>query len=239
MRNKAAESAWSEAKRTFEKTAGNSYFNHARRQANNLIGQLQETDKEEVRRLADLTNRKREIQLRNYLDNYDIDQVKIKGIGNARKLTLKSYGIETAADIEYSRIISISGFGPATVQSLVDWKERVKAGFRFDPTLSINPADVSAIKATIALQRIDLEAKTRQAVHVLQKAVTDITSIRANPGRESNTCLDRMERCAGVRKRDSPVQPRSIDAQCRGHGKCSIVVLAIKHFVCGISIFDC
>jgi Putative peptidoglycan binding domain len=184
MRNKAAESAWSEAKRTFEKTAGNSYFNHARRQANNLIGQLQETDKEEVRRLADLTNRKREIQLRNYLDNYDIDQVKIKGIGNARKLTLKSYGIETAADIEYSRIISISGFGPATVQSLVDWKERVKAGFRFDPTLSINPADVSAIKATIALQRIDLEAKTRQAVHVLQKAVTDITSIRANPGRE-------------------------------------------------------
>jgi DNA-binding helix-hairpin-helix protein with protein kinase domain len=185
MRNKAAASAWGEARRTFEKSAGNSYFYHARQQANNLIGQLQETDSEEIRRLADLTSRKREIQLRNYLENYDIDQVKIKGIGNARKLTLKSYGIETAADIDYARIISISGFGPATVQSLVDWKERVKAGFRFDPNLSINPADVAAIKATIALRRADLETKTRQAVNVLKKAATDVASIRANPGREA------------------------------------------------------
>jgi DNA-binding helix-hairpin-helix protein with protein kinase domain len=208
MRNRAAESTWNEARRTFEKSAGNSYLNHARQQANNLIAQLQETDKEEARKIADLTSRKREIQLRNYLDNHDIDQVKIKGIGNARKLTLKSYGIETAADIEYARIISINGFGSATAQSLVDWKEGVKAGFRFDPTLSINPADVSAIKATIALQRIDLEARARQAVHVLQKAATDIASVRANPGREA---IDAWTAWTDAREFERDIRPSNRD----------------------------
>jgi peptidoglycan hydrolase-like protein with peptidoglycan-binding domain len=146
---------------------------------------LQETSSEEVRRLADLTNRKRELQLRHYLDQHDIDQVRIKGIGNARKITLKSYGIETAADVDYNRILAISGFGPVIANSLVDWQQKVKLGFRFDPNLAIDPLDIATIKASIAAKRSDLEAKARQTVNKLQKAVADASAIRANPGSQA------------------------------------------------------
>ena len=184
-KNKRAQTVWSDAKRAFEQSAGNSYFIHLRQEADKFIAQLQETNSEEVRQLSELTIRKRELQLRHYLDRHDIDQVRIKGIGNARKITLKSYGIETAADVDYNRILAISGFGPVIAKSLVDWQQKVKLGFRFDPNLAIDPADIASIKASIAAKRNDLEAKARQTVNKLQKAVADAAAIRANPGSQA------------------------------------------------------
>ena len=185
VKNKRAQTVWNDAKRAFEQGAGNSYFIHLRQEADKLVAQLQETNSEEIRRLAELTNRKRELQLRHYLDQHDIDQVKIKGIGAARKITLKSYGIETAADVDYARVLAISGFGPAIARSLVDWQQNVKSTFRFDPNLAIDPADVAAIKANIAAKRADLEAKARQTLSKLQKAASDAAAIRANPGSQA------------------------------------------------------
>ena len=111
--------------------------------------------------------------------------MKIRGIGNARKITLKSYGIETAADVDYTRILAISGFGPATAQSLVDWQQNVKSGFRFDPNLAVDPADIAAIKANIAAKQTDLAARVRQSLSKLQKAASDAAAIRANPGSQA------------------------------------------------------
>ena len=98
-KNKRAQTVWNDTRRNFEQSAGNSYFLHLRQDTDGLISRLQETNLEERRRLDDLTNRKRELQRQHYLEQHDIDQAKIRGIGISRTLTLKSYGIETAADV--------------------------------------------------------------------------------------------------------------------------------------------
>ena len=140
---------------------------------------------EERRRLDDLTNRKRELQRQHYLEQHDIDQAKIRGIGISRTLTLKSYGIETAADVNYKRIVTISGFGPGTANSLLAWRQQVESAFHFDPKQAINPADITAIKVDIATKRADLENRARQTINKLQKAASDAVAIRANPGSQA------------------------------------------------------
>ena len=180
-----AEAAWKDAKTAFEQAAGNGFFAHLRQEAELLISRLNETNAEETRRLADLANRKRELQLRHYLDRHHIDRAKIKGIGSGRKLTLKSFGIETAGDVERSKILAISGFGPATADLLQNWRRRLEASFHFDPNRAIDPADIAAIKAEIANRRVDLAGRVRHTIARLEKASSDASALRSNPGSEA------------------------------------------------------
>jgi DNA-binding helix-hairpin-helix protein with protein kinase domain len=183
---RGAKEAWDVAKRDFERVADNSYFLSLRNEAETLIARLQQLNSEESSRLANLTKKKIELQLRHFLERHDIDQVKIRGIGNSRKLTLKSYGIETAADIDYYRIAAISGFGPATANVLLDWRKRVEAKFHFNPSQSIDPTDVNAIKTEFANKRADPEARARQTLDKLQKAAANATAARASPGSQAS-----------------------------------------------------
>jgi DNA-binding helix-hairpin-helix protein with protein kinase domain len=184
-RSGRAENDWKDAKTNFEQTAGNAYFTYLRHEADRFIVRLKEADAEEAQRLRDLANRKRELQLRRYFEQHDIDHAKIKGIGTARKLTLKSFGIETAADVERSRILAINGFGPAKADSLQDWRRQLEASFRFDPNRAINPADVAAIKNEIGKRRADLRARVQQTIVRLEKARSDAIALRSNPGSQA------------------------------------------------------
>jgi DNA-binding helix-hairpin-helix protein with protein kinase domain len=180
-RLKAAKESWNDAKRDFERSAGNAYFTHLRNEAEKLIAQLQQLDSEESLRLLELTTKKRELQLRHFLEQHDIDAIRIKGIGTARKSMLKSYGIETAADIEYHRIVAISGFGPATANLLLDWRRRAEAKFHFNPNQSINPTDVNAIKTQFATKRAATEPRASDTLVKLQKAAADVAAARSKP----------------------------------------------------------
>ena len=51
-----------------------------------------------------------------------MDRAKIAGIGKSLKMTLISYGIETAADITTKAIIAVPGFGPKLAADLVKWR---------------------------------------------------------------------------------------------------------------------
>ena len=178
---KVAKEAWNHTKRDFEQIAGNANFLHLRNEVETLIARLQQYNSDESLRLAELTRKKRDFQLHHFLEQHDIDQVKIKGIGNARKLTLKSYGIETAADIDYYRIVGISGFGAATANALQDWRRRVEAKFHFNSSQSVDPADVNAIRAEFATKRAAPEARASQTLATLQKAAADAVAARSNP----------------------------------------------------------
>jgi DNA-binding helix-hairpin-helix protein with protein kinase domain len=68
----------------------------------------------------------------------------ISGIGSGRQAILMANGIETACDIERSRVLRIRGFGPALVGNLLDWKHRMSAGFRFDPKEKIPASELIA-----------------------------------------------------------------------------------------------
>lgn len=178
----AAKEAWRIAKHDFAQRAGNSYFIHLRNDASTLISRLQQLGSEELSRLAELTKKKRELQLQRFLESYHIDQARIKAIGDARKLSLKSWGIETAADIDYVRILQIPGFGSAIATAIVDWRRQIEGGFYFDQNRSVDPADIAAIKSEIANRRILLEASAKQTLVKLQNAAANALAARANPG---------------------------------------------------------
>lgn len=181
-----ARSAWKDLEERFRKAAGNENYGRARRDAEALVQQLQSLPGEETRRLAELDAKRRDGQMQRHLERFGIDRVKIKGIGNARKLTLKSFGIETAADISARRVESIHGFGPSIAQALLRWRRSVEAKFVFDPRQPIDPRDIAAVKADIAKRRSDGEGRLRQTISLLQKAETEARSLRANPGPEAS-----------------------------------------------------
>ena len=90
-----------------EKTS-NEPFLSARSEAHSLVRKFHELTIQERQRLTELDQKRRESQLRLFLEQFSINRMKIKQIGTARKLALHSFGIETAADIEASRILQMT-----------------------------------------------------------------------------------------------------------------------------------
>lgn len=76
----------------------------------------------------------RERQLRAYLARYRVDGAKVAGLGPARKATLASHGVRSAADIRRSSIEDLPGFGPSLCGALLNWRQACAQGFQFDPT---------------------------------------------------------------------------------------------------------
>lgn len=60
--------------------------------------------------------------------------ISISGVGPAKTVTLASYGIETAADISYSAVTSVPGFGDATAGKLIAWRKKCEKNFTYNPT---------------------------------------------------------------------------------------------------------
>jgi DNA-binding helix-hairpin-helix protein with protein kinase domain len=124
-----------------------------------LVQRIQGLGSEEARRISDLKVKQRDGQLKLFLERYYITNAKIKGIGSARKATLRSYGVETAADVVRFRIESISGFGPSIAGALIGWRTSIERRFIFDPKQPIDPAEIRAIKSDIARQQVDWVTK--------------------------------------------------------------------------------
>ena len=165
-----AEVLWRSAQGAWEKQTGTQQFADAKRETDSLIRSLSDLPNEEKRQLQILEQKKREDQLTHYLERFVIANAKIPKIGSARKAVLRSFGIETAADIDLGRISGIQGFGPTLVSSLTGWQRALVARFVFNPNEPINPRDLSALKAKIASRKSELEGKIRAAVASVQQA---------------------------------------------------------------------
>jgi DNA-binding helix-hairpin-helix protein with protein kinase domain len=165
-----AEMLWRAAQDAWQKQTGTQQFADAKRETDSLIRLLSDLPDEEKRQLQILEQKKREDQLTHYLERFVIANAKIPKIGSARKAVLRSFGIETAADIDRRRISGIQGFGPTLVSSLIGWQQGLVARFVFNPNEPINPRDLSALKAKIASRKSELEGKIRAAVASLQQA---------------------------------------------------------------------
>jgi predicted RNA-binding Zn-ribbon protein involved in translation (DUF1610 family) len=72
---------------------------------------------------------RKERQLHAFLDNFDVARANIKGIGPARIATLKSFGIDTAADVVPAKVLSVPGFGPENSKGLIAWRTLVEKKF--------------------------------------------------------------------------------------------------------------
>lgn len=108
---------------------------------------------EEDAAVANLTLTARARQRHAHLNRFFIDRATIKGIGQARKASLRSFGIETAADATFAAIVKVPGFGPAIAKDIMAWVRQCEAKFVFNASSAVTPADVQGVRATFAMKR--------------------------------------------------------------------------------------
>lgn len=124
---------------------------------------------EEKRALAALHDTARERQKQKFLEGFFIDVASIPGVGPARKAALRSFGIETAADVTRRGVKQVKGFGDHLTQAVIDWKASCERRFVFRPNEAITPADRQAVMAKMAAKRHRLESALNVGATELQR----------------------------------------------------------------------
>ncbi|MCQ4260939.1 helix-hairpin-helix domain-containing protein [Stutzerimonas stutzeri] len=133
---------------------------------------------EEQRALVDLPKQAHQRQLNEFLDKYYVDQAKLSGIGPTKLATLRSFGIETAADIEWNRIIKIRGFGEVLTRTLVDWRKEKERIFKFNPARGVTDVDRCKVQQKYVSIRQDIERKMRDGLHKLQSVKSRVDNTK-------------------------------------------------------------
>ncbi len=126
--------------------------------------------------LDGLNHQRERRQLDAFLQSHSIREATIPLIGDWRKSTLASFGIETAYDISEIRVMNIDGFGPTYTSALLDWKRTIQNKFKFRPRQKIPNVDRNTILARYLRKREELEdvlASGRYSLELLWNQMQD------------------------------------------------------------------
>jgi DNA-binding helix-hairpin-helix protein with protein kinase domain len=107
-------------------------------------------------------------QLHQHLQSKFINDHSIPDIGPVRKAALRSYGIETALDIDAAKLDPVPGFGPKLTQRLLDWRVSMELEFRFDPSAGVPPSLLDAVEAKYRQRRQELELQLSKGPECLR-----------------------------------------------------------------------
>jgi DNA-binding helix-hairpin-helix protein with protein kinase domain len=106
-----------------------------------------------------------------YLDQFQVRRASISGIGPAKTATLISFGVETAADVDWSVVRAVPGFGEVMTQKLMNWRKAHEARFRYNPAPNAQDVtDERALRSKYATQKAKLEASIRGGLTTLRTA---------------------------------------------------------------------
>jgi DNA-binding helix-hairpin-helix protein with protein kinase domain len=122
-------------------------------------------------------------QLAQHLDQYRIESANLDGIGPGRIATLQSYGIETAEDINLSKLSTINGFGEKLVMRLLDWRRQCEGLFSFDPASMPTQSIIASIDRDIASKR----QKIKQD---LSAGMAQLTAIRVQVEKDRQSAVN-------------------------------------------------
>jgi DNA-binding helix-hairpin-helix protein with protein kinase domain len=113
-----------------------------------------------------------------YLGQYRIEDAGFYNMGVARSVVLRSWGIETAADIDEAKIAQVPGFGRNLTDRLVNWRDGLEGRFLFEPAAVADPLDVRKVDREIAIQRIAFMKELRIRVVGLENQARRILDDR-------------------------------------------------------------
>lgn len=133
----------------------------------NLRTQYDELPRKRLQALDALEANRHRLQLLAHLDRCRISRARISGVGDAKKATLQSYGIETAADVSDQRVLAVPGFGPVLLSNLKRWRDQQEKRFVFDPNKGIDPTAKNAVERQIVTEKIGLESKLNEGLSKL------------------------------------------------------------------------
>jgi DNA-binding helix-hairpin-helix protein with protein kinase domain len=162
-----ARSRWNTLQNNWSSYTSAKDFDELYVQLQNLRVQHEGLPQKRLQALHQLEASRYKLQLHAHLDSCRISHARIKGIGDARKATLQSYGIETAADITEHRVLVVPGFGRVAVTNLRQWREQQERRFRFDPNKGVDQTAKNKVEREILTERIDLERKLNEALSKL------------------------------------------------------------------------
>ena len=136
---RSAEDRYNSIKARWDQDATHQRFAAHLRQLEHERDQLRESPNVRRRRYEELENARERAQRRRYLEQIEIEDATIPGIGPSRKAMLASYNIETAWDVNETHIMRVPGFGPSLTRELLKWRRGIEAKFRFDPSKGVDP----------------------------------------------------------------------------------------------------
>lgn len=139
-----------------------------------LRDEYQQLPEREKAELANLHATAEARQKRQFLERHFIDGVTISGVWPAKKAALRSFGIETAADVTWNKVISVKGFGEVLTRAVVDWRKACERRFVFNPNLAVTEADKNAVRAKIATRKHTLEITLNAGAAELQRLRQDM-----------------------------------------------------------------
>jgi DNA-binding helix-hairpin-helix protein with protein kinase domain len=178
LKKKEAEQRWQESIMHWNRQAGAGAFEERRRQFDQAVILYRSLPDLERQKLADLERTKRELQLRKHLESHKLASASIDNIGDSRKMTLRSFGIETAWDITEDIAVTVPGFGPALTGKLMDWRQFVESLFRFNSRIPTDPAEITRVKAEILMRRNTMQTEFVRVVRELESLKADILAKR-------------------------------------------------------------
>lgn len=128
-------------------------------------------------------------QKQQYLDRFFIDRANIPGVGPNRKAALRSFGIETAADINRGSVVQVRGFGQGLTRAMLDWRASCERGFRFNPNTALSDADKNAVRAKFAVRKATLAG-------VLNSGPSELLRFRQSATTKATTLVPQITRAA-------------------------------------------
>jgi DNA-binding helix-hairpin-helix protein with protein kinase domain len=138
------------------KDAGPEGFQGKRSELAKVRQEFETLHKAEGYEIEKLKSSAQERQKQQFLDRFFIDRANIPGVGPARKAALRSFGIETAADITRGSVMQVRGFGQGLTRALLDWRASCERGFTFNPNTAVSDADRCAVRAKFAIRKATL-----------------------------------------------------------------------------------
>ena len=134
---------------------------------------LPEREKTEIANLHATAEARQKHQ---FLERHFLDAAAISGVGPAKKAALRSFGIETAADVTWNKVISVKGFGEVLTRAVVDWRKACERRFVFNPNIAVTEADKNAVRAKIATRKRTIEITLNAGAAELQRLRQDMIS---------------------------------------------------------------
>jgi DNA-binding helix-hairpin-helix protein with protein kinase domain len=159
--------------------------------------------------LAALQHTSRERQQKKFLENFFIEACTSPRLTENRKAALRSFGIETAADIDPHTIAGIPGFDAALTNDLVNWRRQQEGRFVFDEEKRVSASDIQGL------------------IHTFQPKIRPVE-------REILAGIERLytiqQKILKTRAKFQPVIEKSARDLAQAHANLSVVTLAGKFF---------
>ena len=114
-----------------------------------------------------------------YLAGFRIETAKLSNIGPARCAVLRSWGIDTAADVDEAKIADIPGFGKNLTDKLVIWRDMKEKAFAYNALPIVDPLEVQRIERQLAARRTKLMKELRERIAEVERRVDRFNSARA------------------------------------------------------------